>query len=57
VGHRRTWSDDFEPFRAKVQGARYYAQLYVRTRPDQTPQDALREFLGPMAEEVEIEGG
>lgn len=48
---------DFRPVRAKVQGARYYAQLYVRTRPDQTPQDALRAFLGPLATEVEIEGG
>jgi hypothetical protein len=41
----------------KVRGARYYAQLYVRTAPGQTPQDALRAFLGPLAEEVEIEGG
>ena len=40
----------------KVQGARYNAQLYVRTAPDQTPQDALREFLGPLTEEVEVEG-
>ena len=42
---------------AKVQGARYFAQLHVRTAPGQTPQDALREFLGPLAEEVEIEDG
>ena len=49
--------DDFQPVRAKVRGARYYAQLYVRTATGQTPQDALREFLGPLAEEVEIEDG
>ena len=49
--------DDFRPVRAKVQGARYFAQLYVRTAPDQTPQDALREFLGPLAEEVDIDDG
>ena len=48
---------DFQPVRAKVRGARYYAQLYVRTAPDQTPQDALLEFLGPLAEEVELKGG
>jgi len=41
----------------KVRGARYYAQLYVRTAPGQTPQDALCAFLGPLAEQVEIEGG
>jgi len=49
--------DDFQPIRAKVQGARYYAQLYMRTAPDQTPQDALRAFLGPLATEVEMESG
>ena len=43
--------------RPKVRGARYFAQLYVRTAPDQTPQDALREFLGPLAVEVEIDDG
>jgi hypothetical protein len=43
--------------RSKVRGARYFAQLYMRTAPGQTPQDALREFLGPLAEEVEIEDG
>ena len=48
---------DFQPVRAKVRGARYYAQLYVRTRSGQAPQDALRELLGPLADEVEIEGG
>lgn len=48
---------DFRPVRAKVRGARYYAQLYVRTAPGQTPPDALRAFLGDLAEEVEIEGG
>lgn len=57
VGLWRTWSGDVKPIRAKVRGARYYAQLYVRTAPDQTPQDALRAFLGSLAEEVEIEGG
>ncbi|MCR9148196.1 MAG: hypothetical protein NXH74_13530 [Rhodobacteraceae bacterium] len=49
--------DDFRPVRAKVRGARYFAQLYVRTSPNQMPQDALREFLGDLAEEVEIEEG
>lgn len=48
---------DFRPVRAKVRGARYFAQLYVRTAPGQTPQDALREFLGPLAEAVDIEEG
>ena len=43
--------------RPKVRGARYFAQLCVHTAPGQTPQDALREFLGPLAEEVEIEDG
>jgi hypothetical protein len=48
---------DFQPVRAKVQGARYYAQLYMRTAPGQTPPDALRAFLGPLATEVEMESG
>ncbi|EDM69991.1 hypothetical protein RAZWK3B_00540 [Roseobacter sp. AzwK-3b] len=43
--------------RPKVRGARYFAQVYVHTAPDQTPQDALREFLGPLAKEVEIDDG
>ena len=48
--------DDFQPVRGKVQGARYYAQLYVRTQPGQTSQDALHEFLGPLADRVNIDG-
>jgi hypothetical protein len=48
---------DFQHVRAKVRGARYYAQLYVRTRSGQAPQDALCELLGPLAEGVEIEDG
>ena len=42
--------DDFCPVRAKVRGARYFAQLYVRTALKQTPQDALRRFFGLLTE-------
>jgi len=34
-----------------------YATRESALPPDQTPQDALREFLGPLAEEVEIKDG
>ena len=42
--------DDFCPIRAKVRGARYFAQLNVRTALNQTPQDALRRFFGLLTE-------
>jgi hypothetical protein len=46
----------FQPIRAKVRGARYYAQLHVRVAEGQTPREALLAILGPCAGEVEIEG-
>lgn len=44
----------FQPVRAKVRGARYHAQLYIRVVGDQTPQEVLRTILGPFAKDVEI---
>ena len=44
----------FQPIRAKVRGARYFAQAYVRVAPGQTAKDALLAVLGPYAEDVEI---
>lgn len=44
----------FQPVRAKVRGARYFAQVYVRVAPRQTAEAALRAVLGPYSEEVEI---
>ena len=46
----------FQPIRAKVRGARYFAQLHVRVAEGQTPREALLAILGPCAGEVEIEG-
>ena len=46
---------DFQPIRAKVRGARYFAQLHVRVAGEQTPREALLAILGPCAGEVEIE--
>ena len=46
----------FQPIRAKVRGARYFAQVYVSVAPGQTAEAALRAVLGPYAEDVEIEG-
>ena len=46
----------FQPIRAKVRGARYYAQLHVRVAEGQTPRDALLAVLGPYAGEIEVEG-
>lgn len=45
----------FQPIRAKVRGARYYAQLHVRVAEGQTPREALLAILGPFAKDVEIE--
>jgi len=45
----------FQPIRAKVRGARYYAQLHVRVAEGQTSRDALLAILGPFAKDVEIE--
>ena len=45
----------FQPIRAKVRGARYFAQLHVRVAGEQTPREALLAILGPCAGEVEIE--
>ena len=45
----------FQPIRAKVRGARYFAQAYVRVAPGQTAKEALLAILGPFAEDVEIE--
>ena len=47
--------DDFKPVRAKKRGARYYAELYVRTKPGQSPQQALSAVLGPCASDLEIQ--
>lgn len=44
----------FKPIRAKVRGARYFAQVYVRVAPRQTAEEALRAVLGPYSEDVEI---
>lgn len=46
----------FQPIRAKVRGARYYAQLHVRVADGQTPREALLAVLGPCAGEVKVEG-
>lgn len=46
----------FQPIRAKVRGARYFAQLHVRVADRQTPREALLAILGPYAGEVEIGG-
>lgn len=46
---------EFQPIRAKVRGARYYAQLHVHVTEGQTPSDALLAILGPFAKDVEIE--
>ena len=46
----------FQSTRAKVRGARYFAQVYVRVAPGQTAEDALRAVLGPYSEDVSIEG-
>ncbi len=48
--------DDFKAVRAKKRGARYFAELFVRTKPTQLPQEALSAILGPRASDVEIEG-
>jgi len=44
----------FQPIRAKVRGARCFAQVYVRVAPGQTAEEALRAVLGPYSEDVEI---
>ena len=48
--------DDFKPVRAKKRGARYFAELFVRIKPGQSPQEALSVVLGSRASDVEIEG-
>lgn len=45
----------FQPITAKVRGARYFAQAYIRVAPGQTAKEALLAILGPFAEDVEIE--
>jgi len=45
----------FQPIRAKVRGARYFAQVYVRVTEGQSAREALTAVLGPFAEDVEIE--
>ena len=45
----------FQPIRAKVRGARYFAQAYIRVAPGQTAKEAFLAILGPFAEDVEIE--
>lgn len=46
----------FQPIRAKVPGARYFAQLHVRVEKGLTPREALLAVLGPYGREIEIEG-
>lgn len=47
--------ESFKHVRAKVQGARYYTDIHVRTDLDQRPKDALRAILGAYSQEVEID--
>ena len=45
---------DFKAVKAKVQGSRYFAQLYVRIEGDETPITALQQILGDEMENIEV---
>ena len=44
----------FRAVKAKVQGSRYFAQLYVRTEGDETPVMALQRILGDEMAHIEV---
>lgn len=44
----------FRAVKAKVQGSRYFAQLYVRIEGDETPITALQRILGDEMENIEV---
>jgi len=44
----------FRAVKAKVQGSRYFAQMYVRIRGDETPIMALQRILGDEIENIEV---
>ena len=44
----------FQHVQAKVQGSRYFAQLYVRTEGDETPVMALQRILGDEMAHIEV---
>lgn len=45
---------DFKAVKAKVQGSRYFAQIYVRIEGDETPIMALQRILGTEMENIEV---
>ena len=45
---------DFKAVKAKVQGSRYFAQIYVRIEGDETPIMALPRILGDEMENIEV---
>jgi len=45
---------NFQTVKAKVQGSRYFAQLYVRTEGDETPVMALQRILGDEIKNIEV---
>lgn len=44
----------FQHVKAKVQGSRYFAQLYVRIEGDETPITVLQRILGDQMENIEV---
>lgn len=45
----------FQPIKAKVRGARFFANVYVRVAEGQSARKALTKVLGPFSEDVEID--
>jgi len=45
---------DFKAVKAKVQGSRYFAQLYVRIEDNETPVMALQRIIGDEMENIEV---
>ena len=45
---------DFQPIRAKVRGARYFAQVYVRVNDNESLEEALRRILGDEMGHIEV---
>ena len=45
---------DFKAVKAKVQGSRYFAQIYVCIEGDETPIMALQRILGDEMENIEV---
>ena len=45
---------DFKAVKAKVQGSRYFAQLYARIEGNETPDIALRRIIGDEMASIEV---